>query len=203
VMNASPSDSRLEVSLRERKKARTKAVIQHEALALFRERGYEATTIEQIAEAAEVAVSTVFRYFPAKEDLVLTDDYDPLLAAAFRAQPPGLAPVTAMRQSLRTVLSGLSQQELADMRARATLALAVPALRASLLDQLAQAIELIGDMVARHTGRSRDDYAVHTLAGAIYGVLISAEFYWVEHPDSDLLPLLDQALAHLESGLFR
>lgn len=198
-----PPDSRLEVGLRERKKARTRAAIQHEALALFRERGYEATTVEQIARAADVAVSTVFRYFPAKEDLVLTDDYDPLLAEAFRAQPPGLAPVQAMRRSLRAVLSGLSRQELADMRARATLALAVPALRASLLDQLAQAIELIGDMVARQTGRPRDDYAVHTLAGAIYGVLISAEYYWVEHPDSDLLTLLDQALAHLESGFLR
>jgi hypothetical protein len=42
---------------------------------------------------------------------------------------------------------------------------------------------------------------VCTLAGAILGVMISAEFYWVEHPGSDLVALLDNALAHLEAGL--
>jgi len=203
VTSALPPESRLDVSLRERKKARTRAAIQHQALVLFRERGYDATTIEQIAQAAEVAVSTVFRYFPAKEDLVLTDDYDPLFIEAFRAQPPGLEPIEAIRRSLRSALSGLTADEVADMRSRATLALAVPALRAAMLDQLAQAIGLITDMVARQAGRSRDDYAVHTLAGAIIGVLISAEFYWVEHPDSDLPALLDEALAHLKSGLLR
>jgi len=202
-VNALRPESSYAGGLRERKKARTRAAIQHQALVLFQERGYDATTIEQVAQAAEVAVSTVFRYFPAKEDLVLTDEYDSLLAEALREQPPGLEPVEAMRRSLRAVLSGLRADEVADMRARATLALAVPALRAAMLDQLAQAISLITDMVARQTGRSGDDYAVHTLAGAIFGVLISAEFYWVEHPDSDLLSLLDEALAQLESGLLR
>ncbi|HTT00131.1 MAG TPA: hypothetical protein VMI33_26315 [Streptosporangiaceae bacterium] len=55
----------------------------------------------------------------------------------------------------------------------------------------------------RQAGRSRDDYPVHTLAGAIIGVLTSAEFHWVEHPDSDLPTLLDEALAHLKSGQLR
>src|SRR5580704_2257713 len=60
--------------LRERKKARTRASIREHALRLFREQGYHATTVEKIAEAAEISPSTFFRYFPTKEDLVLQDE---------------------------------------------------------------------------------------------------------------------------------
>src|ERR1019366_449983 len=162
-------------SLGERQKAKTRAAIQHQALRLFREQGYEATTIEQIAEAAQVVPSTCFRYFPAKEDLVLTDDYDPLIIEAFGAQPPGLGPVEAVRRALREVLGGLSKDELADMGERAQLALAVPELRAAALDQVAPAIRQITDPAARQPGRAGDDFAVRNLAGAILGVMISAE----------------------------
>ena len=196
-----PHDDQPAASRRERQKARTRAAIQHQALRLFREQGYEATTIEQIAEAAEVAPSTCFRYFPAKEDLVLTDDYDALIVEAFGAQPPGLGPVEAVRRALREVLGGLTEDELADMGDRAELALAVPELRAATLDQLTQTIRQITDLITRQTGRPDDDFPVRNLAGAILGVMISAEFYWAEHPGSNLVALLDDALAHLESGL--
>ena len=65
--------------LRELKKARTRAEIQRQALLLFQQQGYAATTVEQIAAAAEVSQSTFFRYFPSKEHVVLYDDYDPIL----------------------------------------------------------------------------------------------------------------------------
>lgn len=76
--------------LRERKKAKTRALIQERALRLFREQGYEGTSIEEIADAAEVSLSTVFRYFPTKPDLVIYDDLDERMIAAFRAQPAEL-----------------------------------------------------------------------------------------------------------------
>jgi len=189
------------VGLRERKKAKTRAAIQHEALRLFRDQGYEATTIEQITEAVEISPSTFFRYFRAKEDLVLTDDYDPLIIETIRAQPVGLSPVQAVRGGLRVVFTGLTADELADMRDRAELALAVPELRAGMLDQFAQITRQLTDLVAERVGRAADDFAVCTLAGAILGVMISMEFYWVDHPGSDLVALLDEGLAHLEAGL--
>jgi AcrR family transcriptional regulator len=188
-------------SLRERKKAKTRATIQHEALRLFRGRGYEGTTIEQIAEAAEVSQSTFFRYFPTKEAVVLTDELDPLVVDAIGAQPPDLGPVAAVRIALRALFAGLSEDELGDMRDRAELALSVPELRAATLDQFAQTIRQITGVVAQRVGRKADDLAVATLAGAILGVMISAEFYWVEHPGSDLAHLVDEALARLEAGL--
>ncbi|QYN35070.1 TetR family transcriptional regulator [Pseudonocardia sp. DSM 110487] len=79
--------------LRARKKARTRTAIQREALRLFSERGYAATTVEQIADAADVWPSTFFRYFPGKEDRLLLDDHHSLADAvtrAFAAQPPQL-----------------------------------------------------------------------------------------------------------------
>src|SRR5271154_4796427 len=83
--------------LRERKKARTRAAIREHALRLFREQGYDATTVDQIADAADVSPSTFFRYFPTKEDVVLQDDVDVLALGAFEAQPAGLTPVAAFR----------------------------------------------------------------------------------------------------------
>ena len=201
MVSTLPSEPGPAVSLRERKKARTKAAIQREALALFRANGYESTTVEQVAQAAEVAVSTVFRYFPAKEDLVLSDDYDALLIDAFRSPPPGMRPVEAIRRGLRGVFADLTEDEATAMRERAMLALAVPALRAALIGQFADAIRLIAELVARQSGQPPGEFAVHAKAGAIIGVMMSAEFYWVEHPEADLFTLLDDSLALLEAGL--
>ncbi len=191
------ADERAGPGLRERKKARTRAAIQHEALRLFRERGYEATTIEQIANAVEVSPSTLFRYFPTKEDLVLTDEYDPLIVEAARAQPSHLRPAEALRRALGAVFSQLGDQQWADIRQRAELAFAVPELRASLLDQLAQVASQVAGLVAERTSRPRDDFATQVEAWAIVGVMIGAELFWVEHPGTDLFPLVDLALRDL------
>jgi len=194
-------EDRLPVGLRERKKVKTRAAIQHEALRLFRLQGYAGTTVEQIADAAEISPSTLFRYFASKEDLVLTDDYDPLIIEACRAQPAGLGPVEAVRRGLRAVFEAMDDQDRADMRDRAELALAVPDLRAAMLDQFAQVIHELTDVVAERAGYSSGDFAVAILAGAILGVMISVEFYWVEHPGTDLVALIDEGLANLGRGL--
>jgi AcrR family transcriptional regulator len=195
-----PPESQPATGLRERKKAKTRAAIQHEALRLFREHGYEATTVEQIAQAAEVAVSTLFRYFPAKEELVLTDTYDPLIIDAIRAEPPALDPVGAVRAGLKSIFAAISQEELADLRERATLAVTIPELRAAMLDRFADTMRQISGLVAERAGLDVDDFEAHALAGAMVGVMIAAELYWVDHPGSDLFALLDDALARLGSG---
>src|SRR5215470_5069758 len=110
--------SRPAQGLRERKKAKTRAAIQRHALRLFREQGYEATTVTQIADAAEVSESTFFRYFPTKEHLVLEDDLDDALMASFEAQPAGLTPVQAMRAALRDVFGTLPPEGRAEIQDR-------------------------------------------------------------------------------------
>ena len=88
---------------RARKKAATKHSIQGHALRLFVEKGYDATTVEEIAAAAGVSHMTFFRYFPRKEEVVEYDEYDPLLEELIAARPStrGAADRSAQRHSHR------------------------------------------------------------------------------------------------------
>ena len=187
--------------LRERKKAKTRASIQHHALRLFAAHGYDGTTIEQIIDAAEVSESTFFRYFPTKEDVVLQDDYDHVLVQAYRTQPPDRAPIPALRAAFREVFGGLPSDRRAEQRQRIALIVAVPALRAAMLDQFSQAMQLLADAIAERAGRQPDDFAVRTVAGAVIGAMIAVLAAMADDPAADLAALIDKAIAHLESGL--
>jgi AcrR family transcriptional regulator len=196
-------------SLRERKKARTRASLREHALRLFREQGYPATTVEQIAAAAEVSPSTFFRYFPTKEDVVIQDDMDTRLFAAFERQPPGLGPVAALRASMREVGASFSPGEMDQLREAFTLQLTVPEIRARILDETNRMMHLMAEALAKRTGRAPDDLAVRTFAGAVFGVMISASLPYHQLPadglDSnlvaDLFQRIDEALGMLEAGL--
>ncbi len=72
------------------KSATTRARLQREALRLFADRGYDETTIADIAAAAGVTQMTFFRHFPAKELVAVEDPYDPAIAQAVAAQPEDL-----------------------------------------------------------------------------------------------------------------
>lgn len=95
--------------LRERKKRRTRDSLIEAAYALVIEQGYEATTIDQIADAVEVSPRTFFRYFASKEDVVLDiqDRVWDVVLECFRAQPPELPVVAALRGSIGQVLRRL------------------------------------------------------------------------------------------------
>ena len=187
--------------LRERKKARTRAEIQTHAFRLFREQGYDATTVRQIIEEAEVSESTFFRYFPTKADVVLLDDFDPLITEAFRRQPPELSPVQALRGAFKSAFDELSAQEESEQQERMRIILSVPELRAGMLDQFASAMGLLAEELAERAGRDRDDIAVRALAGAVVGVAVAVMFVMVDDPTANLAALLDEAMAHLEAGL--
>lgn len=196
-----PTNGNARPGLRERKKARTRATIQASALRLFHEQGYDATTIEQIIEAADVSETTFFRYFPAKEDLVLQDEYDPRLIEAFHAQPAHLPPVAALRAAFAATFADMTDEQRAEQKDRVTLTFSVPKLRAAMLDQISQAIQLIARAMAERAGRRPDDFAVRTVAGAIVGAAVAVSAAVTEDPAADLPALIDQAIARLEPGL--
>ncbi len=186
--------------LRERKKSRTRAAIRQQALRLFRERGYHATTVAQIAAAAEVSESTFFRYFPTKEDVVLRDDMELLAAAALEAQPPGLGPIAALRGALRTAFNALSAEQLAQLRESTALAMSIPDVRAQMLDELTTTIDLFSAALAQRAGRHEDDLVIRTTAGAVLGIALAA---WLDAADDlqTYFKLFDAGLDHLEAGL--
>jgi MFS transporter, DHA2 family, multidrug resistance protein len=187
--------------LRERKKARTRATIQSCALRLFREQGYDATTIEQIIYAADVSETTFFRYFPTKEDVVLDNGYDPMLIEAFQAQPPEMPPVQALRAAFAATFGGMTDRQQAEQNERITLVLTVPKLRGAMLDQISQAMQLIARAMAERAGRRPDDFTIRTVAGAVVGAAMAVSAAVTDDPDADLPALIDRAIAHLEPGL--
>ena len=150
-----PTLTDLPAGLRERKKAKTRAGIRKEAMRLFREHGYGETTVEQIAEAAEVSPSTFFRYFPTKEDVVLQDEYDDLIVEAFRAQPPEMTPLQAMRAAISQVIGNLSPRERAEEDERLQLSREVPELRAARLDELIRTMRLVAESSASGSAAAR------------------------------------------------
>jgi len=189
------------VGLRERKKLKTRAALQAEAIRLFLKKGFAQTTIEEIAAAAEVSPSTFFNYFSSKEDLVLQDDLDPVIIAAFNAQPPELGPIAALRAAMKSTFSAITPEELAMVRQRTALVQRDPEVRAAMLSQFAGMVEQIAEVLAPRAGRPASDFAVRNLAGAVIGVLMSSVLAIASDPEADLTNLADAALAHLEAGL--
>jgi AcrR family transcriptional regulator len=198
------ADTKPPGSLRERKKARTRASIREHALRLFREHGYDGTTVEQIAEAAEVSPSTFFRYFPTKEDVVLRDDLDDRILGAFARQPASLTPVAAVRAAIREAVETFTPEEWEELREAAELNLTVPEIRARIMDELARTIDAMADALAKRTGRPADDLAVRTYVGAVFGVMLSVlspSTYTPADMGKQQFSRIDEALALLEAGL--
>lgn len=188
------------LGLRERKKAKTRASIQGHALRLFRRQGYSATTVEQIAAAAEVSPSTFFRYFPTKEDVVLFDATDPLMLSLLERQPSDLTVIEALRRTMREVYASLSKEQLTRERERQTLIRSVPELRLRALGMFAEAIALMASITAARTGRSAEELAVRTFAGALVGALMGAYLTFEEVEFPAMLDVLDATLEQLERG---
>jgi AcrR family transcriptional regulator len=200
-MDSSPTSDVPILGLRERKKAKTRAAIQRHALRLFREQGYAATTVEQIAEAAEVSPSTFFRYFPTKEDVVLYDPTDMPMFAAFEAEPPDVPPMQAMREAMRQVFGGLSAEDLAGQLERDRLIRSVPELRSRMLDTMVDGIQMFSEILGRRVGRSPDDIAVRTWVGAFIGAAIAVYLAGGDVEPQEYADLFDAALKQLEAGL--
>ncbi len=175
--------------------AATEQRIRAAALDLFLEHGFDQVTVEDVAAAAGVSHMTFFRYFPTKESVVLTDPYDPMIAAGVRAQDRSLAPLERVRQAFLAITAQMDATEDAQARARVRLVAGHPRLRAGTWQAnqaTADAIEVA--LVADGT----TEFEAKVVTGACLGAITAALLDWgMTSDDEPLADRLARALHHL------
>ena len=196
--------------LRERKKLKTRAAIHDAAMQLFAERGYNATTISDIAEAADVSRATFFSYFASKDDVVFGDA--PLAIEALTALladlPEGVSALSAVSDYLRTLTGWLSDERL-PLQSR--LAREIPSVAARRLQILGQFEDVIAAALAREIEANEPELVARLVAASLIGALATAEKAAADRtteigralPDHDVDRLLDATMAFIDGGLQR
>jgi AcrR family transcriptional regulator len=205
-MNEAPSQG-----LRERKKAATEEALHAVALRLFAQRGYRATTVADIAEAANVSERTFFRYFRSKEDVALYDVAVLMgeLGRAIRARPRDEAPLTAVREAFLAVAEGAEAPKLALLYSGPPVSWSGPLApsRVRLLTRLEASV--IDALLARHDGAETDEetrYAAEVAARVGLAAVRSALIRFHELGGSEAQPahrfieLVRQAFDLLDRG---
>jgi AcrR family transcriptional regulator len=172
---------------RERKKLETRAALEAAALRLFAERGYEQTTVEDIADAADVAVRTFFRYFASKQHVLFGDvaiSFVSRLREALAERPADEPPVAAVAAAIET-LTIVNDEEHHEIMARMRLVRELPELMPAYLTVLHQMQETIAAFVARRTGEPDTAPYPQLVAGA---AALAAKASLAEVGRSDLGP---------------
>jgi AcrR family transcriptional regulator len=168
------------------KKAATRTRIREAALRLFEQHGYDQTTVEQIANDAGLTHTTFFRYFPTKEDVVLSDDYDPLIVDLIRAQPAGRTPAEKVSTALLTGLGSIYESHKEELLQQMRLVLNVPALRARLWEN-----QLVDQkMILDAFDEKERTFELEIAIGAVYTASTTALIAWASNDGQQELPAL-------------
>jgi AcrR family transcriptional regulator len=185
-----------DLGLRERKKIKTRRAIRREAFRLIEAQGYGNTTVEQIADAADVSTSTFFRYFPSKESVLLDDDLIEPIMDAFLTAPAELAPIPAYRYAVAQTFAEMPDADREVAFTGQRLMYAIPEARGLLYGEYMRCIDLIADVLKVRMAEPGDDFERRMVAGAIVGVLMAAS-------DGTPIPVdpLAQGLTFLEKAL--
>ena len=187
------------IGLRERKKLKTKEAIQRAAMRLIEKQGYEETTIEEIAAAAEISPSTFFNYFPTKEDVVFLDAYDPMLLDLLQQLPPEMPLNKVLRRALDT-LSDSFRRDRDVILTRARLVLEEPELRGHIWEEIERSQAMMTAALAQRSGVSPDDFELRITVRLLIAAMWEAFVEWSRNPHQDYIKLAERALNHLESG---
>ncbi|MHB1539240.1 MAG: mycofactocin system transcriptional regulator [Solirubrobacteraceae bacterium] len=171
------------------------------ALRLFVERGFEASTISDIAAAVGVSRRTILRYFDSKNDIVwgsFDENLEALRARLARA-PPRQPVVAAVREAV-VAFNDYGESVMPELRDRMHLITTVPTLQGHSMRRYSSWCAVIAEFVATRLDMEPDDHAPQLLANAALGIAMATYRYWIEHPQADLLALLDDGLRLLERG---
>jgi len=165
---------------------------------LFAEQGFEATTIDQVAEAAGMSRRTFFRYFKGKDELILEKlvEAGERVAAALEARPADEAPWIALRRAFAVVVEA-SETHAEQSRALRIMLRDEPSVSGSLEEWRRRWTELLAPIVVRRLPALRGsgpDVRAEALAGSALACLDAAQTAWAERPGSSLSGLVDAAM---------
>ena len=187
-------------TLRERKKQKTRESIQREAMRLIALQGYDETTVEQIAAAADISPSTFFNYFPTKEDVVLYDAYDPVLASLLLERPAD-EPLSISFRRVLEEMGEIFERDRDIILARGRLWFEVPALRARLWEEVEKAQALMTGLVTQRSGRDADDFETRVTVMVMVSAAMEAMKEWLRRDGKgSFVDLINQALDIVEAG---
>jgi mycofactocin system transcriptional regulator len=169
---------------------------------MFAERGFEETTVDDIAEALGVSRRTLFRYVASKNDMAW-GDFDWVLSR-LRDCLDATDPYEPLHEALRTAViesNRYEDEQLPELRIRMRLITGVPALQAHSALRYAEWRAVIAGFVAGRLGCEAGDLIPQTVAHAALGTSMAAFLVWVDDPSSDLVENLDHAYRLLGTGL--
>jgi mycofactocin system transcriptional regulator len=169
------------------------------ALKLFIERGFDETTVDEIAREAGISRRTLFRYFPTKNDLPW-GDFDSLLdhmRATLSEADQELSIFAVLRKAV-IEFNRFPQDELAMHRSRMWLLLNVPTLMAHSTLRYTEWRKVIAEFVAHRLGVLPSDLTPQTIAGACLGISLAAYEQWLAHDDANLMDTFDVAFSSAE-----
>lgn len=188
--------------LRERKKRQTRQAIAAAALDLFGRQGYAATTIAQIAAAADVSPRTVFGYFASKEELVFPDEAESYarLEARINGRPPEETAPEALRAWIEETLPEWEGRE-DEIRARALVIAGDEGLGARKAHNMERAHELLATAIARDLGRPPEALEPRMAAAATTAILEMLDRKGHEAVSDDLAAWRAEAVAALDRAV--
>ncbi|WP_324789406.1 TetR family transcriptional regulator [Streptomyces sp. H51] len=193
-------------TLRERKKQRTRDALLRAALELFTTRGYERTTVDEIADTVDVSQRTFFRYFAGKQEaaLFLQELAVARFVEAVRDRPAGEAPMTALRQALLEGWDGLSDVIESVVPVELYLRMyqvieSTPALLAAHLRRSTEIEDSLTRVLAEREGVDAETDPRPRLAVAVFGgVMRLAERQWSSRGDVSLDAMRRLTISYLE-----
>lgn len=199
-----PAGDRL--GLRERKKLRTRRALADAAFRLFQERGYDATTVADIAAAADVSTRTFFSYFPSKEDVLFADTDERIegLAAALAVRDGDEPPLELLRRTVVEMVLTTLQVRQQGWRTRLQLIMTTPALRATALQRLYDAEQEVTRLVVAELGGGTEEGEIEAtaIAGALLGAVRLVAMRWMlAGAAGDVAADVDRAFRLLINGL--
>lgn len=179
------------------KRERTHVRLQAVALDLFERRGFDTTTVAEIAHAADVTPMTFFRHFPSKSQALLEDPYDPVIAASAGRQPIELHPLDRVTAGVREAWASLPEPTSDFQRRRIRVVAATPSLWGEMQANNIATEELIVDqLVADGTDR----LGARTAAAAVLAALTAALLEWSREDSGTIRDAVDRALGVLEGS---